>query len=539
MGYELRPYQQECVDIIDNMEKGSGLVSMSMGLGKTVVFSHIKRKGRVLILSHREELVHQPEKYYDCSFGVERAEEFSNGEEVVSASVQTLVRRLHRFNPDDFDTIITDEAHHAVAPSYRKIYDYFNFRLHVGFTATPNRADKIGLNQVFDKIIFHKDLKWGIKNGYLCDIECKQVDIGYDLRKVKRQMGDYNQTELSKAVNQEKMNKGVARAFKEHAVGQTVVFAVDVSHVNQLTKEINKLCGKGTAEAITGQTPNRNEILDRFRRNELKCIVNCMVLTEGTDLPMIQTVIMARPTQNESLYQQAVGRCLRLYPGKDHATLIDCVGIAGKLGICTAPDLLGLDKEVVPKNRQNKIKGSLLEMEETISTLCEDPDGWIIRAKAVNLFAENIDLNTRDINFMMHVNGSMSCPLGQYGCAVITPIDDIGLCNVYYQDKQNNCQMIRKNVTPQKAVDVLYNYLNGRFYDARNLWDMNRVSKWGKAPVTKPQKNMLHNLMHSPWYREKYGDTTYDTSKLNKYQASILIDKLMSEKKTGFYSKRN
>ena len=264
MGFELRPYQQECVDLIDNMSEGSGLVSMCMGLGKTVVFSHIKRKGRVLILSHREELVHQPEKYYDCSFGVERAEETSNGEEVISASVQTLARRLHKFDPNDFDTIITDEAHHAVAPIYRKIYDYFNYRLHIGFTATPNRADKIGLSEVFDKIIYHKDLKWGIQNGYLCDIECKQVDIGYDIRKVKRKMGDYNQTELSKAVNQEKMNKGVARAFKDHAVGQTVVFAVDVSHVERLTKEINKLCGKGTAEAITAQTQNRSEILERF-----------------------------------------------------------------------------------------------------------------------------------------------------------------------------------------------------------------------------------------------------------------------------------
>ena len=68
---ELRPYQSECVDIINNLESGSYLVAMATGLGKTVVFSHLKRRGRVLILSHRDELVHQPEKYFDCSFGVE------------------------------------------------------------------------------------------------------------------------------------------------------------------------------------------------------------------------------------------------------------------------------------------------------------------------------------------------------------------------------------------------------------------------------------------------------------------------------------
>ena len=109
MAYVLRPYQQECVDVIDNIDPGSYLVVLATGLGKTMIFSHIKRKGRVLILSHRDELVRQPAKYYECSFGIEKAGEVSHGEEVVSASVQSLIHRLDRFQPDDFDTIITDE----------------------------------------------------------------------------------------------------------------------------------------------------------------------------------------------------------------------------------------------------------------------------------------------------------------------------------------------------------------------------------------------------------------------------------------------
>lgn len=117
---QLRDYQQECVDIINNTESGSYLVAVATGLGKTVIFSHIARRGRMLILSHREELVWQPKKYFDCSYGVEKADIHSNGEEVVSASVQSLVRRLDSFSPDDFDIIITDEAHHAVAPTYKK-----------------------------------------------------------------------------------------------------------------------------------------------------------------------------------------------------------------------------------------------------------------------------------------------------------------------------------------------------------------------------------------------------------------------------------
>ena len=119
------------------------LVQMATGLGKTVTFANIHRHGRMLILSHRDELVAQPVKYFDCPVGIEKAERHSDGEPVVSGSVQTLSRgtRLERnFKPGDFDLIVTDEAHHASAPTYRKIIDYLQPRLHIGFTATPNRA---------------------------------------------------------------------------------------------------------------------------------------------------------------------------------------------------------------------------------------------------------------------------------------------------------------------------------------------------------------------------------------------------------------
>lgn len=88
MELTLRPYQEECVNLINSLDSGSYLVQAAVGLGKTVIFTHINRRGRMLILSHREELVHQPLKYFDCECGVECAKEHSNGEEVVSASVQ-------------------------------------------------------------------------------------------------------------------------------------------------------------------------------------------------------------------------------------------------------------------------------------------------------------------------------------------------------------------------------------------------------------------------------------------------------------------
>ena len=142
-GLKLRDYQAECIDIIDNLDGGAHLVQMATGLGKTVTFANIHRHGRMLILSHRDELVAQPVKYFDCPVGIEKAERHSDGEPVVSGSVQTLSRgtRLERnFKPGDFDLIVTDEAHHASAPTYRKIIDYLQPRLHIGFTATRTEA---------------------------------------------------------------------------------------------------------------------------------------------------------------------------------------------------------------------------------------------------------------------------------------------------------------------------------------------------------------------------------------------------------------
>lgn len=137
---ELRPYQKECISTIEAQPPGAYLSQMATGLGKTVTFANLPRHGeRMLILSHREELVEQPRKYFDCSYGIERATQRSHREEVVSASVQTMVRRLDRFDPEDFGLIICDEAHHAAARTYRDIFTYFRPEKLIGFTATPKQ----------------------------------------------------------------------------------------------------------------------------------------------------------------------------------------------------------------------------------------------------------------------------------------------------------------------------------------------------------------------------------------------------------------
>ena len=451
---ELRPYQKDCVDVINNMQSGSALVSMATGLGKTVVFSHIKRKGRVLIISHREELVHQPIKYYDCKCGVEQGAETSNGEEVVSASVQSLIRRLDKFKPDDFDLIITDEAHHAAAPSYKKIYDYFNPRVHVGFTATPNRGDKVRLDDVFDRIIFERDLKWGIKQNYLTDINCIRVKVSYDLRYVTRRMGDFAVNDLDRAVNTENSNKEVAEIYRRYAKGQTLIFATSVEHAHNIAKYIDG------AVVVSQKTQNRKQIIEDFTARKIPCIVNCMIFTEGTDMPLIETIIIARPTQNASLYTQMVGRGLRKYEGKKFLTLIDCVGVTGKLDICTAPTLMGLDAGDVPEYRQNKIQGMLTEMQEIVEEARDCVESWIMNVEAVNLFAKEQGVFTRRINWTKKSNGDL---VYQFACGDrigIKGINELGKTKVmrYYfdEEKQDFVYTESKESNLQTAIDYAH-----------------------------------------------------------------------------------
>ena len=115
----------------------------------------------------------------------------------------------------------------------------------------------------------------------------------------------------------------VADAYRKYAKGATLIFAASVRHAEQIARRIDG------AVVVTGKTPNRSEIIRRFTAREIPCLVNCMVFTEGTDMPLVETVIIARPTQSDSLYAQMVGRGLRLHPDKDKLTLMDCVGVTG------------------------------------------------------------------------------------------------------------------------------------------------------------------------------------------------------------------
>lgn len=805
---ELRDYQRECISVIEAQPPGAYLCQMATGLGKTVTFANIPRHGRVLLLSHREELVEQPRKYFNCSFGVERAEYRSHGEEVVSASVQTLTRRLSRFRPDDFDTIIVDECfpgtikvdgkplnsikngdiiaswnsqtgqieykpvthvfkrkpsemcvvilengqfipctpnhpfyvegvgyvpaiklqegfcvkricvhnlrkanrsgciyekpmenkngffqenrknllltgllkrifqtriernngenqqkvcqrkneakksdekpgskkenvgkaegnrslsensvwkrsrayssaaeyadcvegsesvcgvrnphkirgkirnaisellqgrhsdswgnvsyrnrrrksplyrkkragqkegvlfehirvarvevreqtsdrtfgglcpdgfvynleisgnhnyfadgilvhncHHSAAKSYRRILDYFEPRLTLGFTATPNRGDRVRLDDVFSRIIFQRDLRWGIENGYLTDIYCLRVNIGYDLSAVRTRMGDYAPGELEEAM--EGTADAIAEAYQKYAKGATLIFAVSVHQANEIASRIPG------AVIVTGETKDRADIIQRFTNGLIPCIVNVMVFTEGTDIPRVETVIIARPTQSEALYAQMVGRGLRLYPGKERLTLIDCVGVTGKASLCTAPSLLGIDMDSVPKKKADDIQGDLFELPVKIAAASDCPESWVRNVEVVQLWVKEQNYQTHNVNWFKMPDGSMVCSLLDKNKITIPCPDALGMAN---------------GVPMQDMFDRAYRLLQDQYRDQRYLWDLDSVKRWGKQPATESQLKIIRRKCRG-----------FDTNGLTKGQASQILNRLFNGGRT-------
>ena len=497
MKLELRDYQKECLDLIDNLQPGSYLIQMATGCGKTATFTNIKRKGRVLVLAHREELVTQPIKYYDCPVGIEMANSKSHGEPVVIASVQSIVHRLEKFKPTEFDTIITDEAHHAAATSYRKVYEYFKPRLHLGFTATPNRGDNVRLDDIYQDIIFERDIKWAIKNKYLTDIYCMRINIGYDISKVAKRMGDFAPGELEEVMNQDVLNNAIAETYKKYAKGQTLIFACSVDHAKSIAEKIPG------AVAVTAETKNREELIRKFTNREIPCLVNCMIFTEGTDMPLVETVMIARPTSNSTLYTQMVGRGLRLYPGKEKLQLIDLVGTTGRANLCTAPTLIGIDLNGVPENKQDEIQGDLFDLPSLIAEKADCPSSWIMNVEIVNIWAKEQNYKTHGVNYFKMPNGDFVVTLPKRRI-VIPAQDELGKTTIGGQ-----------KVNMQRALDKVFKYLQDEYPQYEYIWNVDQMRKWGKVPASEKQVSMIKRFMKD-----------FDTENLNKMQATQILNRL-------------
>ena len=254
---KLRPYQQEALDSMLQAESNGiskQLVVLPTGAGKTVLFAQlpIMRKDSLpmLVLAHRSELLIQAKDKIetinkDLSVGIEQAENKAGYSDVVIASVPTLGResssRIEQYPKDYFKTIVVDEAHHAAAPSYRRILDYFKPDLLLGVTATPQRSDSVRLIDVFQEIVYYKSIQDLIKEGWLSPLVGYRVKTSTDISDVEIQNGEYKQDQLIEAIDNPSRNNSIVTAYNDLANDKkTVVFAAGVDHAGNLAEAFRK-----------------------------------------------------------------------------------------------------------------------------------------------------------------------------------------------------------------------------------------------------------------------------------------------------------
>ena len=411
-GVTLRPYQEECIQAVNDtfLESQSCLVVMATGLGKTVTASEIMRQrgGRSFWVAHRSELIEQAEATISNLTGVtpqiemaeRKAFEFFSTNGCVVGSVQTLnairngKKRLEKFDPRFFNTLITDEAHHAVAKSWKAVSEHFcvNDNLkHLGMTATPDRSDELALGQLYDKCAFRYDIEDGVNDAWLVPLHVNRLYMDeIDLSLVGTVAGDLNQGQLSQVMERDKAIHGVASALlSETGSMKTLVFTSGVAHAHGLADILNAR-KFGSACAIDGKTDKaeRKTIMERFKNGDIQYLCNVGIATEGFDVPSIECVAIARPTKSRSLYAQMVGRGTRSLSGvvdglphaeqrqqsiadslKPRCVILDFVGNSGKHKLVSAADVLGgkHSKEVI--SRANKMASESNEAVDTLELL--------------------------------------------------------------------------------------------------------------------------------------------------------------------------
>ncbi|EKO3407320.1 DEAD/DEAH box helicase [Vibrio fluvialis] len=356
--YTLRPYQADSVKAVIHyfrQHSTPAVIVLPTGAGKSLVIAELARlaKGRVLVLAHVKELVEQNHAKYE-GYGLKGAI-FSAGlgrketdQQVVFASVQSVVRNLDAFK-NQFSLLVIDECHRVPDDknsSYQKVITHLlelNPGMKVlGLTATPYRLGMGWIYQYhtrglvrseeprfFRDCIFELPIRYLLDEGFLTPARLIDAPVlSYDFSQLKpANTGRYKESEMDLVIEQSKRaTPQIVQQIIQLAADKqgVMVFAATVRHA----QEILGLLPQGESDIVIGDTPSpeRDAIIQRFKQRDLKFLVNVSVLTTGFDAPHVDLIAILRPTESVSLYQQIVGRGLRLSPGKTECLVLDYAG---------------------------------------------------------------------------------------------------------------------------------------------------------------------------------------------------------------------
>lgn len=523
----LRPYQLETHAAIrksyDTMIRQQ-LVSAATGTGKTYTFANLPGvlsdvlPERMLVLAHREELLDQAIKDIKSAnptLSVTKEMGAYVGDEnadVIVASVATLGRkgteRGQRFPWEKIDKVITDEAHHAITDTYRNVYELADVlrpdthKLHVGFTATPQRADGKAMAAVFKRIVYEYSLRRAIEEGYLVEPHGIRVHTDTSLADVKLSGGDFSLGSLADAINTPQRNQLVVKAWLDHGKGRpTIGFTANIQHAADLCAMFVHYGVK--AEYVWGEDPERKDKIARHKSCETTVLLNCGVLTEGYDDPQISCILLARPTRSGVLYCQMVGRGTRLFLGKNDCIVIDVVDASSKNSLLTLPTLMGMDAKLNLKGKGilwavKKLEDAAKDYPAIDFSQLGDIDSLTTYIEGINLFevkfAAEVETNS-DLTWYNSPTGGYVLKLpSEYTVKdkdQVQVIENIlGKFDIVGKIKGKKYRGERDTIG--EAFQAADSLIADKAGEALKL--LKRKEEWHDAPATEPQLKMLRRL---------------------------------------------
>lgn len=345
---ELRWYQTAAVEAAYNhlcTQSGNPVICLPTGSGKSLVIAELARRaveefrGRVIILQHRKELIEQnfdkvkrllPIPIGQYSAGLRR---YATQENVVLAGIQSVYDKATLF--DRRQLVLIDEVH--LVPSrdegmYRTFLNDIrtinpDVRF-VGLTATPFRTGEGAIcrpDGIFQSVCYEAPIKQLIEEGFLAKLTNQPPDTSFDTSGLHVRYGEFITTELEKLFGGEQVAEAVKETVEKTAGRKSImVFCTSIRHANSVVASLEKLTGEEVAMVEGGTLPlERASILDRFKRGQVRWLVNVDVLTTGFDAPNVDAIAILRATASPGLFAQIVGRGLRTAPGKEDCLILD------------------------------------------------------------------------------------------------------------------------------------------------------------------------------------------------------------------------
>lgn len=350
---------------------------------------------RILIIAHRSELIEQSSRSLDkyrIKHGVlagTMKDKRDLTQAIQVASIQTITHPANQCMIEDlkFDFIIIDEAHHAVASSYQKLWEFCPDAKKLGVTATPWRMNNSGFAQIFDAYIPSMSIKEFIQKGWLATYQYYSIPISSELIKSIDSIrefdieGDYKNSALAEVCDTLKIRAQLYDSYAKNALGKKgIIYSISREHSEHICSQYQS---HGVLiENIDSKTPAkvREAVINAFKNGEIDIIVNVDIFSEGFDCPDIEFIQLARPTKSLVKYIQQVGRGLRKN-GDKRCIILDNVGMYSSFGL---PDeerdwelyFYGESKEYSSSKRYSRNNGNIREYVEI--DLSEGDDEMIL-----------------------------------------------------------------------------------------------------------------------------------------------------------------